>query len=286
MKDELLIKFIDGKTTPEETEFVLNELSRDDAAAKEWLQMVQAARLVDTEPLKKISSDDFIAKTLAEKKKPAKVVKLPWIIGTIVSIAASLAIVALVFYGKDDSKQYEDVLAEQVAPVTPEEQQSELDAVEEIQVTQPQTQPEVKQDVKTESSPKAESVKEETVEELVGAKIQKDDNVSTAAVASVENSFFEMLKPLKSPYRIQVKNPEKEFVFEWKMGDVRSVRLSISDRNGNLILDKSLSSENSYGIVASELTDKGELDWCVAVTFNNGATAEKSGKIELCTVKE
>ena len=67
MKDDLLIRFIDGNTTPEETQAVINELSQDGDAAKEWLQMIQGARLAETKPAQKISSDEFVARTLASR---------------------------------------------------------------------------------------------------------------------------------------------------------------------------------------------------------------------------
>lgn len=69
MKDDLLIRFIDGKTTPEEIEAVLEVLSRDGDAAKEWLYMVQGARLAGTKPIQEVDSPaGFISGILAKSQ--------------------------------------------------------------------------------------------------------------------------------------------------------------------------------------------------------------------------
>ena len=50
MNDDLLIKFISGKTTHQETEIVAAYLSEHPQEAQEWLQMEQAARMADKKP--------------------------------------------------------------------------------------------------------------------------------------------------------------------------------------------------------------------------------------------
>jgi len=294
MNDDLLIRFIDGKTTPEETEFVLNELSRDGDAAKEWMQMVQGARLADTDPIVHIEPGDFIARTLEKgssvRSQGRKVVRLPWIISCITAVAASVAVIVTVMVSHDKNDLPQDFVAEvpDTTVVIPEADSIVKEGTVNIkdishqaiaEVTEPkEEEPKAEEQVGEQIQPQEQSV------ELMGNKMIQDTH--TASVSESETSSFEIIKPAKSPYRVRVQNPEKEFVFEWKMNDAANIRLSIADKNGKVIIDNEWILETRYGIVASDLVDRGELDWTVEVTFNDGSMQRKTGKIELVSVKK
>lgn len=294
MNDDLLIRFIDGKTTPEETEFVLNELSRDGDAAKEWMQMVQGARLADTDPIVHIEPGDFIARTLEKgssvRSQGRKVVRLPWIISGITAVAASVAVIVTVMVSHDKNDLPQDFVAEvpDTTVVIPEADSIVKEGTVNIkdishqaiaEVTEPkEEEPKAEEQVGEQIQPQEQSV------ELMGNKMIQDTH--TASVSESETSSFEIIKPAKSPYRVRVQNPEKEFVFEWKMNDAANIRLSIADKNGKVIIDNEWIMETRYGIVASDLVDRGELDWTVEVTFNDGSMQRKTGKIELVSVKK
>jgi len=299
MKDELLIRFIDGNTTPEETELVLKELSQDGSAAKEWLQMVQGARLADTDPIINVDSDDFVAKTLAEKSSAQperrKTVRLPWLISGITTVAASVAIIATVMVNNMNPEMQQDFMAEvtDTTVVVPEADTTVLEDAVDIKevshqavadVVEPRDEEQLKSPVGAEDQSAGQQQAEEPPLELSGRKMIQDSKASTASQNEVAS--FEMVRPAKSPYRVRVKNPENEFVFEWKMSDASNVRLSIADKNGKVIIDNEWILETRYGIVASDLVDRGELDWTVEVTFNDGSMQRKTGKIELVTIKE
>lgn len=299
MKDELLIRFIDGNTTPEETELVLKELSQDGSAAKEWLQMVQGARLADTDPIINVDSDDFVAKTLAEKSSAQperrKTVRLPWLISGITTVAASVAIIATVMVNNMNPEMQQDFMAEvtDTTVVVPEADSTVLEDAVDIKevshqavadVVEPRDEEQLESPVGAEDQSAGQQQAEEPPLELSGRKMIQDSKASTASQNDVAS--FEMVRPAKSPYRVRVKNPENEFVFEWKMSDASNVRLSIADKNGKVIIDNEWILETRYGIVASDLVDRGELDWTVEVTFNDGSMQRKTGKIELVTIKE
>ena len=292
MKDDLLIRFIDGNTTPEETELVLKELSQDGEAAREWMQMVQGARLAGTKPLQNMSSDDFVARILAEKQSvipsPRKVIRLPWLIGGISAVAASVAIVATVMFGSGNNDIQENIVAEsvdsaQVQYETDEPVSGEIVDVKEIsgetlaEVTGEDSKTEVKEEPVT--VPAEQNVTVDQPVEISGRRLIQDSGTATASKA-IQTSF-EMVKPAKTPYRVKVSNPDKEFVFEWKMTGAGRVRLSIADSEGKVIFDDDWIAESSYGIKASDLMDKGELDWTLEAIFDDGSMQRKTGKIEL-----
>lgn len=282
MNDDLLIRFIDGKTTPEETELVLSELSRDGDAAKEWIQMVQGARLADTKPAQEVFSDEFIAKTLATKtvqsSKRKRVVSLPWIISGITAVAASVAIVVTLMV-KDGQGNLPsgDIMAGRVdstEDLVIEDTIIESDGADIKNIVQERM-------AETIINNPIPAVEDEILE-LSEPRIFKGGADATASIA--EAPFFEMVRPSKSPYKVKVKNIDKEFVFEWKIEDAASVRLLISDKEGNVLIDMEALEEGHCGIVAVELADKGILDWTVHAVFMDGSKARKSGKIELVSV--
>lgn len=298
MNDDLLIRFIDGKTTPEETEFVLSELSRDGDAAKEWMQMVQGARLADTKPVQEINSDEFITKTLANRTvQPAKrkrVVSLPWIISGITAVAASVAVIVTVMVSHDNKDISQDFVAEvpDTTIVMPEADSIVKDGTVNIkdishqaiaEVAEPNEEEQKMLEPKVEEQVGEQTLLQEQPVELIANKMILDTHAAT--VSESTTSSFEIIKPAKSPYRVRVQNPEKEFVFEWKMSGASKIRLSIADKNGNVIIDNEWILETRYGVVASDLVDRGELDWTVEVTFNDGSMQRKSGKIELVSIK-
>ena len=247
MKDELLIRFIDGNVTPEEKEKILQELSLDGNAAKEWIQMEQGARLAGAEPLQKISSEEFIARTLAmnsgETGDRTKTIRLPWIIGGLTAVAASVVMIISVMINGGNQNHYNDILAE------------------------------------TKDIISDELLADEQSVELVGTKILQE-NKAASAFQNTEPSF-EMLIPPKTPYEIQMKNLNKDFVFAWDSKDVASVRLYICNEDGMLLVDKPQILGNNCAIALSEIAGKGLLTWTAEVMFNDGTIRTYMGKLEL-----
>lgn len=268
MKDDLLIRFIDGKTTPEETEAVLEVLSRDGDAAKEWLYMVQGARLAGTKPIQEVDLpagfiSGILAKSQLEQKQSSKVVRLPWILSGIAAVAASVAIIVTV------TRNTDNVVIEGLVAETMNESAVPTDTILTVE------NPEVEVvEIKAVDNKKAEG----KILDLTGSKMIEDNRASTAG--QFEAASFEMLKPSKSPYRVRVRNPKKEFVFEWKMNGVSSVSVQINDKDGNKVIDSGLLQDCRFPVVASMLVDKGELDWTVKISFMDGSSETKTGKLE------
>lgn len=299
MNDDLLIKFIDGKTTPDETELVLKELSQDGEAAKELMQMVQGARLADADPIVHIEPGDFIARTLEKgssvQPRGRKVVRLPWIISGITAVAASVAVIVTVMVSYDTNDITQDFMAAvpDTTAVIPEADSIAEEGTVNIKDISHQAIAEVTESIEEETKLVENKAEEQVGEqtqlqeqsvELIGNKMIQETH--TASVSESKTSSFEIIKPAKSPYRVRVQNPEKEFVFEWKISNASNVRVLITDNEKKTIIEKDMIIGSSYGIVASYLVDKGELDWTVEVTFDDGAKQTKAGKIELVSVKQ
>jgi anti-sigma factor RsiW len=95
MNDDLLMKFIDGTATKEEADLVEAYLSENEDATAELLQMVHASKLVGAPPFGQIdrkNASDFVSKHIPKQER-AKVVRLKWILGGSLAVAASAAII-------------------------------------------------------------------------------------------------------------------------------------------------------------------------------------------------
>ncbi len=286
MKDELLMRFIDGTATPEEVETVMEMLSKDDEAAKEWMQMVNAASLVDTPAPVVVNEPDaetFVLNALnrseaAGVQSSKKVRRLPWIIGGVAAAAAAIAFVVTLSLNNSSPTPVGNLQAG-IAPEDTIVVSAPSDTIVELQNTV--------QDIRQQ-----EYLAETKEENTVVSQKQQIDQVSTAGkgtmtfqdttAVSIDAPVFNVLKPAKSPYRVKVKNIDKDFVFEWEASCVATMSLVITDSKGVTLMDKSLDPvEGKCPVKAAELANLGELTWILTASFEDDNIQVRTGKIEL-----
>lgn len=298
MNDELLMRVMDGTATPEEVETVMEMLSRDDDAAKEWVQMVQGARLADSSPAVEIHEgevSEFVSSILnAERKKgisTRRVIKLPWILGGVVAVAAALAMFVVLPTVRNAGGSGDGFVADIPQDTAEIVEQADTMHIEAVS-------PEVKEyraeavALKTEKleAEKISDVEEVKSDEMISETAQVQghvhhDDVSTAAGMKI-NPTFRMVRPAKTPYRVRVKDAYKEFVFEWEASGEKSVELSVSDSKGNVVL-KELIEDGicQYPVKAYDVTDRGQLVWRLKVSYENGFEHIESGDIEFVSAQ-
>ena len=284
MKDELLIKFLDGNASPVEEQLIMNELSQDDCSVSDWLQMANAARLAGSAPLgMPLEEGERIIreKMNADKKR----IKWPFYVVSL-AVAASVAITVIVFRnGTTSSPAPEDLMAEQIVPESIEQPTEEpnITIIEENQeaaaeIKQEKTQTPVRNELKINESSHASSA------EVGQAETKMDSANKDVATADV----FRMIKPAKSPYRVRVKDLGNQFIFEWEAEGAKSISMSIKDKTGNVLFEKTLTGEigTNLPVALTEITDKGELLWTMAAEFEGGQRKVASGNIEFVYVTE
>lgn len=285
MNDELLMKFIDGTATQEEAETVIEELSRDGEAAMEWMQIVQAARLADTAPSVEIPENEALEYVSDKLKthKPAgrKTVRLPWIIGSLAA-AAALALTVIMPYVKGTPEGNGDVVAQvpqdtvsvyepadTCAPFAPEPQKLEYiaEVVEKVETEQTE--------IKEDGAPVVSVQRHDT---------QQFENISTAGSESM--TAFKVVRPARSPYRVKVRNPDKDFIFEWEGSGVKAVALQVKEPDGGVVVEKAMKgSQSRCPVPARDMADRGELLWILKAEYDNGAVSTEMGTIEFVTAE-
>ena len=277
MRDELLMRFMDGAATPEEVETVIDMLSKDDNAAKEWMQMVQGARLAGKTPAVEIPEAEALERVSYRMKKPAR---LPWIIGS-VAAAAALAIMLTLPFRHDAPGGEGDIVAglpsaDSSAVSAPSDTAGVNEAVPE--------QMEYMAEAET-AVPEEKIATPETAPVVKPSMRSHQDDISTAAGAETAPQF-KMLKPSKTPYRVKVKNLDRDFVFEWEAESVSQVELTVVTLQGEVLADESI--EGNPGrcpVKAAALVGKGELTWTLKISYTNGVKHAESGKIEFVNMQ-
>ena len=284
MNYDLLMRFIDGTATAEEVETVIEMLSKNDEAAKEWMQLVQAARLADTAPAVPVSEQaaaEFVQKSLRRKK----VIRLPLIIGSVAAVAAAVALIITISFSNTTSSTIDNGLNNGLqAGVLPEDT-AIYSAPSDTTMEEQRTLHGMKS---------GEYMAETKTVKIVESQKKQIDQVNTAGKgemqfqdtpAITDTAVFNVLKPAKSPYRVKVKNLDKDFVFEWEASGVMSMHLVIVSSNGAVLFEKLMYSESrSCPVAAAELTDRGELKWTLTAVFDNDTEIVRDGVIELVSI--
>lgn len=283
MNDELLMKYIDGTATPEEEEIVLTALSKDDEAAKEWLQMVQGARLAGKRPaveLPAAKQGRLAALPVRFETAPKK--KRRWLWGVAAAVAAASVVLWVTLSGNNPQ---ENNLPELVA-----------DVVEDTSLTVPETDYEKSYQEALERyieahkycCPKKEYPSDSDSDIIVG-RVDKVEMPATAepVMHKADSSVLQVLHPSKTPYAVRVRNLYKEFVFEWETADVDTIRLQIADACGDILFDQILSgTDKSCPVPVAILVGKGELVWTVKAWDADQKELIRMGNIHFIYMEE
>lgn len=288
MNDDLLIKFISGKTTHQETEIVAAYLSEHPQEAQEWLQMEQAARMADKKPavgIPQAEAQASVAKVLGSVHTTPgtknRVVRMTWIFGGVAAVAASVVLALMLIIPADapsapsaTASVSESVIPSTSSSVIPNEVEESLlaeanaPAAPVIEPVAPST---------STSTPSSVIPSEVEKPSLTVSKIEK----STASASTVQTSF-NITRPAKTPYRVLVKNPEKDFVFEWEGQGIATVSILIKNSQDGVIYENIVQDAASGCPVKSGLLmDKGELTWILTACFADGSAETKTGIIQL-----
>ena len=279
MNDDLLIKFISGKTTHQETEIVAAYLSEHPQEAQEWLQMEQAARMADKKP----------AVGIPQAEAQASVAKVLGSVHTtpgtknrgVAAVAASVVLALMLIIPADapsdpsaTASVSESVIPSTSSSVIPNEVEESLlaeanaPAAPVIEPVAPST---------SESTPSSVVPTEVETPSLTVSKIEK----STASASTVQTSF-NITRPAKTPYRVLVKNPEKDFVFEWEGQGIATVSILIKNSQDGVIYENIVQDAASgCPLKSGLLMDKGELTWILTACFADGSAETKTGIIQL-----
>lgn len=304
MKDDLLIKFIDNKCTPEEEEQVFHELSSQGSEASEWVQMLNASRLAGTPAFEQAEgAQEYVSKVLENNRKKTsrvKVFRMSAIVGGICALAASVALF-IVYQGNSGMDQKNGGPLAYVQDSLETSNKALKDTISQAHVRSAAQEAPLL--AESENSNNAESENQQNLEvsgetvPQVTPSIEYSRNASRAEAADTSASdttvavkeqrqkrTLRMTRPSKSPYRVKVKDISKDFVFEWAVeGQVSLASLIIKDSKGTEVVEKQIENPetNALPVEVLYLTDTGELVWTLVLEFPGGEKLSRTGRLEM-----
>ena len=283
ISDELWLKFLEGRTSEEETERITRLLAEDDELLAEFMAVREAAQLEDKEPCQ---SPDFdlakkqISQTLDTQNSEAeKVVTLPRHsnVRKYLAMAAAAALlvgVALFLLFRPD--HHDNNLAQQEKQRVETETKAQSQSPETTVKTEP-TDKSRKNDIPSKKD--TEGVKEESTgssqETYTAQKLEK--NYAT----TLEANHLTMAKPGKDNYRVLCKNLEKTLNFEWVAENVQTLHFVVTDSKGKNVAGVSDKTVNQYALKYKDVYPEKQLRWTLSVVFEDGTQETRTGRISI-----
>lgn len=277
ISDELLSKFLDGKTTDEENEAIFAYCNAHEETLEELLIMRQAASMADKESDFVVEEDEkrhFVEQTIRSHSIKKRVKFTVWI-----SVAAAMAVIIIVGTFFFRSRQNPDLIAQkgQNNKMTVSDSVFENDLLieEDTTIAEPLNRNKTEQ-IKEQpqySENRSLSAEKEPLKVQIMEK-------TTAATQTAENTFS-MLKPDKSPYRILCKNLDKSFSFQWQATHAKKTEFILMNDKQVVLYEKTEAYFSSYSLSFRNVMEYNTLYWKVKIVFEDNTSAQKSGRIDV-----
>lgn len=276
INDELLSKFLDGKTTEEENQKISAYCDAHGETIEELLMMRQAASMADKNSdfvIDEVKALHFVEQTLQTHSRKKRVTLAVWI-----SVAAAMAILIVVGTFLFFSNENSTLIGHETQP----HQTVAEDSTDKSNATLTDTSL-----MQTHRTDRVEPLQEEpqlsenkSSEESRAPLSVEVSEKSTAATQSVENAFS-MVKPSKTPYRIICKNLDKSFVFQWETVNAKKIEFILMNDQHKVIVEKKELNLNSFSLMFRDVAVYSVLYWKVKIVFEDNTTTQKTGRIDI-----
>lgn len=283
ISDELLSKFLEGRTDGAEDVRLLQALDAEDLSMEDLAAIVEAVKLVDVEPQQtpdfakaeeqvKTVLDSIARETIpnvTDRRKSRQ--RIAWTIAA--SFAAVLA-VALFFLFRPDHN--DNNLAQQ------EKQRIESEAKTQSQSPETTSEQEQSDMIRKNDIPSNKSTEdiqsEPTVaqEEIYSSQKLEKNYAST----QIANSLT-VTKPSKDDYRVLCKNLEKNLLFEWSATNVQKLHFTVTDSKGKTIAETKDITANQASLKYGGVYPEQKLTWRLIVVFKDGTQDMRSGQVQI-----
>ena len=286
ISDELLSKFMEGKTDGEEEMVILREMESDSKLLDEWLSMAKAAELTDAEPLVQPDyalAEEKIHSALREHSGEKMFVsprvnyfrpRFYWAVAASVALFATVAF--LLLRKPEPSGTYVAQNGEDTVKVVEELSGTELAQLREEQP---------RQTASSATQKAGESRSEASEAVTINAVWQEAEQVAEVEhvqrVGSQEMNALRMVKPSKSSYAVLCKNLDKSFAFEWTADAVRELLFSVTDAQGRRIASVTDATAEKFSLKYKDIYPERQLTWELNVVFQDGSRETKRGKIQI-----
>lgn len=278
ISDDLLAKFLEGKTDELEDARLLQDMEGEDLSLEDFAAIEEAAKLADKNPLVNpdlakaekqiraaLNSNTQQSKIIIMNKRKSRM-RLVW------AMAASLALViavALFVLFRPDSKDQKFVKngADSTAVIS----------------TQPKTEKNLAQSStqqKNTTNPQEVNVEDNETVETKGVTYTSQTLEKQYARTQTTNSLT-VTRPSKDNYKVLCKNLEKTLNFEWDADNVQSLHLFVKNPQGQVVAELSDKAVGQYSLKYKDIYPNRKLNWSLTATFADGTQQTRSGQIQI-----
>lgn len=239
LSDELLAKYLSGKTSPEETEQVLSFLAENDGNLDDFTQICAAIEVQKS------------AEKAAFAQKRAVRRRILWV----ASSAAAIALIVVVALFAFQPNENDDRMAQQ----TDSAQNS---------IFVPKSE---SFDNQNDSIAKGVEEKSKAL-----APNWRGEPSKNYAEGTSKMGFCTMITPSQNVS--SVSSHRTYFDFSWSTDAVRET-LILKDENGRIIHREEMQNEDYVKFKVADYQKYGKLSWTLVLTYSSGATETKTGDI-------
>lgn len=239
LSDELLAKYLAGKTSPEETEQVLSFLAENDGNLEDFTQICAAIEVQKS------------AEKAAFAQKRAFRRRILWVASSAAAIALIVVVALFAFQPKENSNwvaQKNDSTQKSMAVPKSESIDNQNDSV----------------------------VEKEKSKNNAIAPNWRGEQPKNYAEGTSKTGFCTMITPSRNVYAVSMQRTY--FDFSWSTDAVRET-LTLKDETGQIRYREEMQNEDYVKLKVADYQKYGKLSWALVLTYSSGATETKTGDI-------
>ena len=272
--DQLLAKFLDGKTDAAETEQVLAYLNENNENLEDFMNIRSAAQIEAEYPVKIDLEErlNIVKQHIASSNKKSARNKF-YLIAALAAAAITVGVVALIFFNSV-YKEFRPV-AHQETYKDSEQTIFQDEISEETFSTNSDNKALASNDAQETNKSNTTSTPVDKEEETeVQVQVQHKNTAK-----QLEANLFEIVKPAKTPYIVLCKNLEKTFDFQWNT-NAEKIKVTLKDKTGKTLLTQEVT-ENRCSIKYADYIKYEDIHWELKAIFENEESEVRYGVLQL-----
>lgn len=282
ISDEMLSRFLEGRTDEAEDARLLQAMEEDGMTADDLAAIAEAAKLADTVPQQTpnliLAKKQIENNLMSENRETVPTLRRSktrtvWAIAA--SVAVLLAVALFLLFRPDSSDQN---FAQQEGNRIEEVAKEKEDKSQTNGKTATDKTEKVRHGEKSPMNDTEDDHSEPT--ELQPAPITSQKLEKNYAATKTANTLT-VTKPIKENYRVLCKNLEKSLQFEWSATNVQKLHFTVTNAQGKVLGELTDKTAMHMALPYSKIYPEQQLRWTLKVLFEDGTNETKSGQIEI-----
>lgn len=290
ISEELFSRFLDGRTSEEENEQILQLLAENPELMDEFTAIANASQLADHEPLRKPNLEvaaqsirSVLPESQADNPNVSTNRRRSIRIFTMAAAAVAAILLASTIYlllrptNPQNTLVQDNKSGNDSTPIQPQMEQTYIAQNETSEsIISEATSSTVENETSMATTNTTETPSSTTSNEYYSTQVEERHYASTQ-----ETNSLSVIKPGKSNYLVLCKNLDKTFVFEWNASNVQKLHFTVKDASNKVIAEITDTDSKRYELSYRKIYPEKQLTWKLAVTYKDGSKDEQSGQINI-----